>query len=88
MIKISVIANIMKTQIFHQIKYYPWGHRSYKVILKFQNKFFLPHICLRPNLLTTFQERQHYEYANFDQMNYDLKGHPFHIKPLYCQKSF
>ena len=45
-------ANIIKTQIFHKMKYDLKGHyRTHKLILKFQNNPFLQFvICLKPNL--------------------------------------
>ena len=53
LIKFSLIANIMKMQIFHEIHY----------LINFKSSAI--YFCLTPNIFTTFQEIQHYEYANF-----------------------
>ena len=56
-------ANIMKTQMFHKIKYnleVIKGHH-----LKIQNHLFMYIFCITTNPLKTFLECQHYEDANF-----------------------
>ena len=61
LIKISLNANIKKTQFFHKLKYDLKGHyRSHKVILKFQNDLFRRYLKTK-----ICQECQHCADTNF-----------------------
>ena len=61
-----MVANIMKMQIFLNIKYDLRGHlRSHKVILNFLNHFFCDIFSLTPNLFKSLQECQYNDAENF-----------------------
>ena len=81
--KIYTNANIMKTQIFHKIKYDLKDHwRSQKVTFLSKNTRFLGfNYCLKTNLFKTLYQCQHYE-GQIRPLQCQYLSRPFIYEPI------